>query len=124
MRSYKNQQNKDNNQATRSRLRDLPEWLEEFTDNLEDTEVPVLVNTSQDSDWELPRKVVSRTHSVFSHFPKDRNCEVRKSLAGNALVMQYLEQKTLVTWCQQIAKFSVKDVNLETITYMLSWYKI
>ena len=35
-----------NNQATRSRLRDLPEWFEEFTDNLEDTEVPALANFS------------------------------------------------------------------------------
>ena len=32
----------DNNQATRSRLRDPTGWLEEFTDNLEDTEVPAL----------------------------------------------------------------------------------
>ena len=35
-------QKMDNNQATISRLRDLPEWLEEFTDNLEDTEVSAL----------------------------------------------------------------------------------
>ena len=34
------------------RLRDHLEWLEEFTDNLEDTEVPAVANTSHDSDPE------------------------------------------------------------------------
>ena len=33
----KKNQKKGNIQATRRRLRDLPEWLEEFTDDLEDT---------------------------------------------------------------------------------------
>ena len=42
--------------ATRTdRLRDFPEWLEEFTDNLEDTEVSAPAHTSQDS--ERPTKV-------------------------------------------------------------------
>ena len=60
------------------RLRNLPEWLEEFTDSLEDTETPVLAHVSQDTDSERPAKVASRTrrHSIFTHFPKDRNCEV------------------------------------------------
>ena len=38
------------------RLRDLPEWLEEFTDNLEDTETPVPAHVSQDSESERPTK--------------------------------------------------------------------
>ena len=50
---------------------------------------------------EPPIKVVSGKHSMFTHFPKDRNCEVRKStkgfLAENALEIKYLQQKTLVT---------------------------
>ena len=57
---------------------DLPEWSEEFTDNLEDTEVPALANTSQDSDSERPTIVASREHSIYAKFPKDRNCEVCK----------------------------------------------
>ena len=40
----KQKEKKGKNQATGSRLRDLPEWSEEFTDNLEDTEVPALAN--------------------------------------------------------------------------------
>ena len=59
-------------------LADLPFWLEEFTDNLEDTEVPALAHSSQDADSEYPTKVVSksRSHCIYTHFPKDRNCDV------------------------------------------------
>ena len=35
-------------------------------------------NTSHDSDSERPTKVVSRTYSILTHFPKDWNCEVCK----------------------------------------------
>ena len=47
----KKTENEDNNQGTRDRLRNLPDWLEEFTDNLEDAEVPALANTSH--DWNV-----------------------------------------------------------------------
>ena len=59
-------------------MRDLLEWLEEFTCKLEDTELRASANSSQDSDSERPTKVgsKSRKHSIFTHFPKDRNCEV------------------------------------------------
>ena len=45
-------------EAAGNRLRDLPEWLEEFTENLEDT--------SHDSDLERPPKAASRKHSIFT----------------------------------------------------------
>ena len=69
---------RDNSRDADDRLRDLPEWLEEFTDNLEHTEVHAPAHTSQDSDSERPTKLVqmSRKHSIYTHFPKDRNCEV------------------------------------------------
>ena len=35
-------------------------------------------NTSHDSDSGRPTKEVSRKHSIFTHVPKDRNCEVCK----------------------------------------------
>ena len=68
----------DDNRDSDDRLRDLPEWLEEFADYLEDTEVQAPAHMSQDSDSERPTKVVSksRKHSIRTHFPKDRNCEV------------------------------------------------
>ena len=63
---------RDGSRDADDRLRDLPEWLEEFTDNLEDTEVHAPAHISQDSDLERLTKV----HSMYTHFPKDRNCEV------------------------------------------------
>ena len=52
-------------------------WMS-FTDNPEDTEVQAPAHISQDSDSERPTKVVSksRKHSIYTHFPNDRNCEV------------------------------------------------
>ena len=66
---------KDNNRALEDRMRDLPEWLDVFKENLEETEVPAPAHVSYDSDSERPTKMVPRTHSIFTHFPKDRNCE-------------------------------------------------
>ena len=91
--------------ASGNRLRDLPEWLEEFTEHLEDegvfsTKGTHPQKTSQGSDSERPNKVVSRKHGFYVLLPKGQNCEICKrtcTLAGSALVMQYLEQKTLVT---------------------------
>ena len=59
-------------------MRDLLEWLEKFTDNLQNTELNALTHISQDSDSERPAKVVSksREHSFKTQSPKDRNCEV------------------------------------------------
>ena len=75
-------QNQNKNGADKEtagdRLRDLPEWLEDFTENLRDTEVPASANISHDSDSERRVKEASRKHSIYTHFPKDRNCEVCK----------------------------------------------
>ena len=64
--------------AANDPLADLPFWFEDFTDNLEDTEVRAPAHIFQDSDSERPTKVAakSRKHSIYTHFPKDRNCDV------------------------------------------------
>ena len=73
----KTQHNKKDEQQSRHSgrpsSRDLPEWLQEFADNLENTETPVLAHVSQDSDSEHSTRVVSksRKHSDFTHFPED-----------------------------------------------------
>ena len=47
-------------------LEDLPFWLEDFTDNLEPTEVHAHPHTSQDSDSEHPAKVATKSkNTVF-----------------------------------------------------------
>ena len=85
-------------------LADVPFWLEDFTDNLIPTEVPAPANISQDSDSEHSTNVAtkSRKHGIFTHLPKDRNCDVSlrtniKPVAEVALAKLYHEQKSLVT---------------------------
>ena len=56
----------------KNRLRDLPEWLEEFTDNLEDAEMPAPAHISHDTDSERPTTVASRKHRFFTQSPERR----------------------------------------------------
>ena len=57
------QQNKkrDGYRCSDDRLRDLPQCPEEFTDNLEDTEVPAPAHISRDSDSERLTTMVSKS---------------------------------------------------------------
>ena len=93
--------------ASGNRLRNVPEWKEEFTENLEDKEVPASwdtpASTSQDSVSERPQKSGIEKSTVF--ILTSRKTEIAKSardqrlqglLAGSALAMQYLGQKTIV----------------------------
>ena len=59
----------------------IPDWLQPFTDNLEDLETHVPAHSSgrENSDSEgVAAKVVTqkRKHSIYTHVPKDRNCDV------------------------------------------------
>ena len=58
---------------------DLPKWLLEFSHGLVDESVPEHRDASS-SSHELPSepraKVESGKHSIFTHFPKDRNCDI------------------------------------------------
>ena len=56
----------------------VPEWLEDFTENLEIAAVLAPADISQDSDPECLTKVGPRKHSIETHFPTDQNCEVCK----------------------------------------------
>ena len=61
-------------------MQEIPEWLQPLTDNLEDllTHVPAHSSERENSDSEGFTKVVTqkRKHSIYTHFPKDRNCDV------------------------------------------------
>ena len=62
-------------------MQGIPEWLQPFTENLEDleTHVPAHISERESSDSEGSTKIVtqkSRKHSIYTHFPKDRNCDV------------------------------------------------
>ena len=73
--THNQNQKRDNDGASGNRLRDFSEWSEEFTENLADTEVSAPAHISHDSDSERPTKVASRKHSIFTHFPEDKNCD-------------------------------------------------
>ena len=66
--------NEDNETVPGHPLRDVPERLQEFTENAQPHQY------SPSSSHELPieprAKVVPGTHSIFTHFPKDRNCDI------------------------------------------------
>ena len=59
---------------------DIPEWLQEVRENLVDERVPEHrdshASSSHDSPLEPMRSVDLGKHSVYTHFPKDRNCEI------------------------------------------------
>ena len=60
---------------------EIPEWLREFSENLVDDEIPVHGDSHASSSHEasleptFKRREVLCQHSVYTHFPKDRNCE-------------------------------------------------
>ena len=78
----KTKKNEDTEPARRNPLHDLPEWSEEFTDNLVDERVPehtdATASSSHKSALEPLRKMVSGKHCIKTHFAKDRNCDVCK----------------------------------------------
>ena len=59
-------------------LADLPDWIKDFKENLKETELHASARSSPESDLEYPTTVAkkSRKHSIFTHFPKDRDCDV------------------------------------------------
>ena len=57
-------------------ISDIPQWLQEFRENLVDDRVPERRDSSHEPSLEPTRNVDLGKHSVETHFPKDRNCEI------------------------------------------------
>ena len=63
---------------------DIPEWLQEFSENLVDDRVSERRDSHASSSHEpsleptLARSVDLGKHGVYTHFPKDRSCEICK----------------------------------------------
>ena len=78
----KSNKDEDSEQARRDPLSDLPERLQEFRENLVDEKVPEYrdapASSSRESSVEPVRKEVLGKHSIYTHFPKDRKCEICK----------------------------------------------
>ena len=63
---------------------EIPEWLQEFRENLVDDEILVHGDTHASSSHEVSLEPTFKRredlckHSVYTHFPQDRNCEICK----------------------------------------------
>ena len=63
---------------------EIPEWLQEFREILVDDEIPLQggshASSSHEVSWEptTKRREDLGKHSVYTHVPKDRNCEICK----------------------------------------------
>ena len=63
---------------------EIPEWLEEFRENLVDDEIPLQGGSHASSSHEVSLEPTTKRredlgkHNVHTHFPKDRNCEICK----------------------------------------------
>ena len=61
---------------------EIPEWLQEFGEILVDDEIPVQAGSHASSSHEVSLEPTSKRredlgkHSVYTHFPEDRNCEI------------------------------------------------
>ena len=57
---------------------EIPEWLQEFRENLVDDEIPVHGDSHASSSHEVSptRSEDLCKHSVYTHFPKDLNCKI------------------------------------------------
>ena len=62
----------------------IPEWLQEFRENLVDDEIPLQGGSHASSSHEASLEPTTKRredlgkHNVHTHFPKDRNCEICK----------------------------------------------
>ena len=63
---------------------EIPEWLQEFMENLVDDEITLQGGSHASSSHEASSEPTTKgredlgKHSVYTHFPTDRNCEICK----------------------------------------------
>ena len=85
---------------------EIPEWLQEFIENLVNDEIPVQGDSHASSSPEASLEPIFKRredlgkHRVYTHFPQDRNCQrtkITSARAEDVLVESYFVQKILVT---------------------------
>ena len=63
---------------------EIPEWLQEFRENLVDVEIPLQGGSHASSSHEVSLELIAKrredlgNHSVYAHFPQDHDCEICK----------------------------------------------
>ena len=108
---------------------DIPEWLQEFRENLVGERVLEHRDSHARSSREPSLEPTSTRsadlseHRIYTNFPKDRSCEICQRTNITRGPCRRRIGRVVPIWLQQITKFSVKVVNLETIIDMQSWCK-
>ena len=73
---------------------EIPEWLQEFRENLVDERVLEHSDSHISSSHEISSEATSKRsedlgkHSVHTHFPKDRNCEICQRTKSPTFLVQ------------------------------------
>ena len=130
--------NDEREEVQRDISHELPNWLQEFRENLIDegtsTEPwwnPEQGSQTSKSSHELPMEPRTKVdlglgkHSVQTHFAKDQNCDICLK-AKITIASCRRGAGTVVPRAEHFGDFmlSVKDVDLELITDTQSWYRI
>ena len=115
---------------------DIPDWLQPFTDNLEDVETHVPAHSSEreisDSEGHASKVATQkRKHCISSHFTKDPNCDTCLRTKITRVPCRRLNEGS-ISRAEKFGDLITADhkspqrrkVNLETITDTQSWYKI
>ena len=75
-------QKESKKEQSESLCSEIPEWLQEFRENVVDDEIPVHGDSHASSSHEASLEPIFKRredlgkHSVYTHFPKDRNYEI------------------------------------------------
>ena len=116
---------------------EILEWLQELREILVDDEIPVHGDSHASSSHEASLEPTTKRrqdlgkHSVYTHFPKDRNCEICTRIKitrapcrrrNGEAVPRADKFVDLITADHKV--LSDKYANLETITDMQSWCRI
>ena len=113
---------------------EIPEWLQEFREILVDDEIPLQEGSHASSSHEVSLEPTTKRredlgkHSVHTHFPEGRNCEICKRTKitrapcrrrNGEAVLRAAHFGDLIT-----ADHKVLSDNCETIIDMQSWCRI
>ena len=85
---------------------EIPEWLQEFRENLVDDEIPLQRGSHASSSHEASLEPITKRredlgkHSVHTHFPKVRNCEICKWTKNYKGTMQKTQRRSRTSSCQ------------------------
>ena len=85
---------------------EIPEWLQEFRENLVDDEIPLQGGSHASSSHEVSLEPITKRredlgkHSVHTHLPKDRNCEICKRTKITRAPMQKTQWRNRTSSCE------------------------